>query len=114
MLAKELNTSMQMNPYLYFNGQCEAAFEFYARRLDGRIGEIFRYAGSQMAAQAPAGRQDKVMHGSLIIGDQVLMGADVAPDQYEEPKSFSLSLQIKSIADAERIFHQLAEGGRIV
>ena len=105
---------MLMNPYLYFNGQCEAAFEFYERCLDGRIGEIFRYAGSPMADQAPAGRQDKVMHGSLTIGDQVLMGADVAPDQYEEPKGFSLSLQIKSIADAERIFHQLAEGGRIV
>ena len=114
MLAEELNTSMHMNPYLYFNGQCEAAFEFYARCLAGRIGEIFRYAGSPMADQAPAGRQDKVMHGSLTIGDQVLMGADVAPDQYEEPKGFSLSLQIKSTADAERIFHQLAEGGRIV
>ena len=105
---------MQLNPYLYFNGQCEAAFEFYERCLDGRIGEIFRYAGSPMADQAPAGRHDKVMHGSLTIGDQILMGADVGPDQYEEPKGFSLSLQIKSIADAERTFHQLAEGGRIV
>jgi PhnB protein len=43
-----------------------------------------------------------------------LMGVDVAPDQYEEPKGFSLSLQIKSVADAERIFHELSEGGRVV
>jgi PhnB protein len=42
------------------------------------------------------------------------MGADVAPDQYEEPKGFSLSLQIKSEDDAERVFHELAEGGRVV
>ena len=54
------------------------------------------------------------MHGSLTVGDQELMGADVAPDSYEEPKGFSLSIQIKSTADAERIFRELAKGGRIV
>jgi len=43
-----------------------------------------------------------------------LMGADVAPDQYEEPKGFSLSLQIKSTAEAERIFHDLASDGKVV
>jgi PhnB protein len=67
-----------------------------------------------MADQAPADWSDKVMHGNLTIGGQALMGADVTPDQYEEPKGFSLSLQIKSEADAERIFHELADGGRIV
>src|SRR5262249_61581495 len=65
-----------------------------------------------LADQVPADWQDKVMHGSLTIGGQTLMAADVAPDQYEEPKGFSLSLQIKSTADAERIFHELARGGR--
>ena len=105
---------MKMNPYLHFKGQCEAAFKFYEQRLGGRIGEVFRYAGSPMAAQAPAGWQDKIMHGSVTIGDQVLMGADVASDRYEEPKGFSLSLQIKSPAEAERVFNELAEGGRVV
>jgi PhnB protein len=55
-----------------------------------------------------------VMHGSLSVGDLVLMGGDVAPDRYEEPKGFSLSIQIKSTADAERIFHELARDGRVV
>ena len=64
--------------------------------------------------QVPADWQDKVMHGSLTIGDQVLMGADVAPDRYEEPKGFSLSLQMKDTAEAERIFRELAEGGRVL
>ena len=54
------------------------------------------------------------MHGSLTIGDQVLMGGDVAPAQYEEPKGFSLSLQIKSIVEAERVFRALADNGRVV
>jgi PhnB protein len=54
------------------------------------------------------------MHGSLKLGDQVLMGADIAPDHYQEVRGFSLSLQMTSIADAERIFRDLAAGGRIV
>src|SRR5262249_1545251 len=105
---------MQVNPYLSFNGQCEAAFKFYEQLLGGQLGAIFRYAGSPLADQVPADWQDKVMHGNLTLGDQALMGADVAPDQYEEPKGISLSLQVKSAADAGRIFHELAEGGRVV
>ena len=54
-----------------------------------------------LSDQAPAGWQDKVMHGSLSVGEQVLTGADVAPDGYEQPKGFSLSIQITSTADAE-------------
>ena len=105
---------MQMNPYLSFKGDCEAAFKFYEQCLGAQLGAIFHYAGSPMADQAPADWSDKVMHGNLTIGGQALMGADVAPDQYEEPKGFSLSLQIKNAADAERIFNALADGGRVV
>jgi PhnB protein len=104
---------MQVNPYLSFNGQCEAAFTFYARCLGGQVGEIFRYAGSPMADQVPAGWQDKVMHASLTIGQQVLMGGDVAPNRYEAPKGFSLSIQLKDTAEAERIFHELGNDGQI-
>ena len=105
---------MQMNPYLSFKGDCEAAFSFYERTLGGEPGSIFRYGGSPMAGDVPADWSDKVMHGSVTLGRQVLMGADVAPHQYEAPTGFSLSLQIKSTAEAERIFTQLAEGGRVV
>ena len=103
-----------MNPYLSFTGDCEAAFKFYEQCLGGHIGTIFRYGGTPLADHVPADWQDKVMHGSLTLGDQVLMGGDVAPDRYEEPKGFSLSLQIKSTADAERIFYELAKDGRVV
>ena len=52
--------------------------------------------------------------GSVTIGGQVLMGGDVEPSQYEAPKGFSLSLQIKNTAEAERIFPTLADGGEVV
>ena len=105
---------MQMNPYLSFKGECEAAFKFYEQCLGGQPGSIFRYAGTPLADQVPADWSDKVMHGTLTLGGQVLMGGDVAPDRYEEPKGFSLSLHIKGTADAERIFHELARDGRVV
>ena len=55
---------MQVNPYLSFKGECEAAFKLYEQCLGARIGTIFRYDGSPMADQVPADWQDKVMHGS--------------------------------------------------
>lgn len=105
---------MQMSPYLSFRGQCEAAFGFYEQILGARVGPIFRYAGTPLAGDVPPDWAGKVMHGSVALGEQVLMGADIAPDRYEEPRGFSLSLQIESPGDAERIFHELASGGRIV
>ena len=105
---------MRVSPYLSYNGQCEAAFKFYEQCLGGQLGAIFRYGGSPLADQAPSDWQNKVMHGSVTIGDLVLMGADVTPDRYEAPRGFSLSLQIKSTADAERIFRELGKDGTVV
>ena len=103
---------MQVSPYLSFNGQCEDAFTFYARCLGGQLGAIFRYAGSPMADRVPADWQDKVMHGSVTVGALVLMGGDVA-HRYEPPKGFTLSVQIESAAEAERIFHELSQDGLV-
>jgi PhnB protein len=106
--------TMQINPYLSFKGDCEAAFKFYEQCLGAKLGTIFRYGGTPLADQVPADWSDKVMHGNLTFGDQLLMGGDVAPDRYEAPKGFSLSIHIKSTADSERIFHELAQDGRVV
>jgi PhnB protein len=105
---------MEVNVYLSFKGQCEAAFTFYERSLGGRLGSIFRYAGTPFADTVPADWQSKVMHGSVTIGEQVLMGADVTPDRYEEAKGISLSLHLTGADEAERVFHELAKEGRVV
>jgi PhnB protein len=85
---------MQVHPYLSFNGQCEEAFRVYEQCLGGQIGPVFRYGGSPMDYQVPSDWENKVMHGSMTVGGQVLMGGDVAPDRYEAPNGFSLSIHL--------------------
>ena len=105
---------MQVTTYLSFNGQCEAAFTLYEQVLGGRLGPMFRYAGSPMADTVPPEWQNKIMHGSLTIGEHVVMGGDVAPDRYEAPKGFSLSINMKSAPEAEEIFRELVTEGRVL
>jgi PhnB protein len=102
-----------MNPHLSFDGQCEAAFKFYEKCLAAQLGAIFRYAGTPISGQVPPEWRDKVMHGSLTVGEQVLTGGDVVPAQYDNPRGFSLSLQLTDTREVERIFHGLADGGRV-
>ena len=105
---------MTLNTYLVFSGQAEEAFKFYAQCLNAQILASFKHADTPAAAHVPPDWQDKIMHGSLRIGDQVLMAGDVAPERYEEPKGFSLSLQMNDTSQAERVFNELAANGRIV
>jgi PhnB protein len=104
---------MTMNPYLSFKGDCEAAFKYYEQHLGGEMGAIFRYGGTPLSGSVPEDWPDKVMHGSITIGGQTLQAADVSAAQYETPQGFSLTLQIKSTADAERMFKALADGGQV-
>ena len=104
----------ELSVYISFRGDCEAAFKFYEEMLGAKPGLIFRYADSPMADVVPDGWETKIMHGSVTIGRQVLEGADVPPERYEEPKGFSLSLNVRGASEAERLFQQLAIGGRVV
>jgi PhnB protein len=105
---------MQINPYLDFKGDCEAAFTFYERCFGGQLGTFFRYGGSPMADQVPDDWSGKIMHASVTLPGLELNGGDVAPGRYEEPKGFSLSVQLAGAEEAERVFHELADGGRIL
>src|ERR1700676_2119835 len=99
---------MKLNPYLGFNGQCEAAFKFYELCLGGKIEMMMTHGESPMAQQTPPGWRDKIIHARMTVGDTVLMGGDAPPEHYEAAKGFSVSLIVDSPADAERIFKALA------
>jgi len=104
---------MQLNPYLSFNGQCQAAFKFYQQCLGGNIQTMMTWGDSPMADQVPSGWRDKIIHATLIVGETALLGADAPPDRYETPRGFSVTIQINDPAEADRIFHALAENGTV-
>jgi len=104
---------MQLNPYLFFNGQCEAAFKFYAELLGGRIVAMMTHAGTPAENQVPPEWRGKIIHARMVIGDQVLMGSDAPPGHFQQPQGFSVSLIVDRPEDAERIFPTLAENGTV-
>jgi PhnB protein len=104
---------MRLTPNLAFGGQCEAAFKFYERCFGGKIVTMLTYGKSPMAEQVPPRWREKILHATLTFGDNVLMGADPVPEQYEQPKGFAVLLGIDDPVDAERIFLALAENGTV-
>ncbi|MGA7764460.1 MAG: glyoxalase/bleomycin resistance/extradiol dioxygenase family protein [Candidatus Binataceae bacterium] len=104
---------MQLNPYLFFNGQCEAAFKFYEKVLGGKIEAMLPHEGTPAAEHVPPEWRKKILHARLVVGDKVLMGSDAPPGRQEEMKGFSVTLGIDDPKDAERIFHALAENGTV-
>ena len=104
---------MQLNPVLTFNGQCKAAFKFYEQCLGGKIQTMMTWGESPMADNMPTELRDKIIHVSLIVGESALLGSDSPSDRYEEPRGFSVAIQIDDIADAERTFRSLAENGQV-
>src|SRR5207302_11108206 len=102
---------MQLSTHLNFNGQCEAAFKLYEKILGGKI--TFRMTWGEMpgADQFPAETHNLIMHTSLTVDGQVLMGADAPPDRYQQPKGMTVSIQVKDTAEGERIFKALSENG---
>jgi PhnB protein len=104
---------MHINPYLNFNGQCEEAFKFYEQVLDGKV--TFKMTWGEMpgADQFPAETHKLIMHSTLNIGDQILMGADSPPGRYQQPKGINVSIHVKDTAEGKRIFKALAENGNI-
>ena len=104
---------MQFHPYLFFRGECEAAFKFYEKVLDGKIEAMMPHAGSPAEQQVPSEWRPKILHARLRVGDQVLMASDAPPGHQQTPQGFSISIQTKDAKEAERIFHALSDGGNI-
>ena len=106
---------MKLSPCisLIFNGQCEAAFKFYERCFGGKIQMMLAWANSPMAADVPPECGAKILYGRITVGDTDLVGADALPQHYAKPQGFSVLLNLDAPAEAERIFHALAEGGTV-
>jgi PhnB protein len=104
---------MAVDTYLLFNGKCAEAFKFYEQTLGGKIEGIMTHGESPMADQVAPDWKDKVMHVRMKVGDRILMGSDAPPQHYEKPQGFSVSCGVKDVAEAERVFKALSQGGAV-
>ncbi len=107
---------MPVEPYLFFNGRCDEAIQFYQRALGAKDVRIMRYKESPEPpppGMLPAGSENKVMHSSFSIGDTTVMASDGHVSGQLEFKGFSLAVTAASDAEAERMFTALAEGGKV-
>ncbi len=105
---------MQVTTYLNFNGNCEAAFKFYAQVLGGKIAMMMTQGESPMGDKVAAEMKSKIMHATLEMpGGGVLMGADHPQGKKVQPTGFCVSIQVKDTGEATRIFKALSEGGKV-
>jgi PhnB protein len=107
------DSAMKLNAYLHFNGKCAEAFRFYEKVFSGKIAMTMTYGESPMASQTPPEFKNAVMHTRLLIGDDVLMGADSPPDRFIPGQGYSLAINVTDTAEAERIYKALSEKGTV-
>jgi PhnB protein len=102
---------MQINPYLFYDGNCEAAFKFYEKALGGKIEMLLRNEEAPESMPSPPERKQKIMHAKISIGGEVLMASDAPPDRFHKQQGFAVSLTVADPIEGERKFKALSEGG---
>ena len=107
---------MEIQPYLFFDGRCDEAIEFYRKAVGAEVQMLMRFKespDSQQRGMIPPGGENKVMHARLKIGDNVVLASDGNSQNNPKFDGFALSLTIDSEAEADRYFNALAEGGQV-
>ena len=106
---------MQVQPYLFFNGRCEEAIEFYRGAVGAEPTMLMRYKDNPepQPGMVPPGAENKIMHASLRIGDAVVMASDGECGGKLNFQGFSLTVSVRDEAEADRVFGALGQGGQV-
>ena len=104
---------MQVQPYLFFDGSCEEAIEFYKKALGAELATLMRYKDGPEPSMCPPGSETKVMHASFRIGDTSVMASDGRNTGKPVFQGFSLTIAAKSDGEAEKLFAALGDGGQV-
>ena len=107
---------MKVQPYLFFDGRCEEAIEFYKRALGAEVLMLMRFNESPdppPPGMVAPGSENKIMHACMRIGETEVMASDGRAMGKPEFKGVTLSLSASSEAEADRLFNALADGGQV-
>ncbi|GAB3509627.1 glyoxalase/bleomycin resistance/extradiol dioxygenase family protein [Pseudoxanthomonas daejeonensis] len=103
---------MGISCHLSFDGECAVAFRRYQRILGGEFTTLLTYGESPLARQVPREWQSRILHATLMVDDQELLGSDAFPGTYVKLQGFSVTLHVP-VHEAARVFVSLSEGGSI-
>jgi len=104
---------MELEPYLFFDGNCEEALAFYADVFGGEVTSLHRFEGSPMESQLPPDYKTKVMHANFEAPTLRFMASDGIPGTKRSGGRISLSLGTRDVSEAEGVFKRLSEGGSV-
>ena len=107
---------MQVQSYLFFDGRCEEALEFYKRAVGAEVTMLMRNNESPEApppGMLPPGSESKIMHAQFKVGDTELMASDGNCRGHPRFEGVSLALSVPDDATARKRFDALAAGGNV-
>ena len=105
--------TIQVQPYLFLEGRCEEAVEFYRKALGAEVIALMRFKDSPDQTMVPPGSSNRVMHASFRVGDSTIMASDGRCEGKPTFQGFALSLTVSTEAEADRLFAALEPGGQI-
>ena len=106
---------MNVQPYVFFDGKCEEALEFYKGAIGAKVDMVmhFKEAPAEMQAQMSPGSKDKVMHAAFRVGDTQILASDGECNGKPAFQGFSLTINAANDAEAEKLFGALGKGGKV-
>jgi PhnB protein len=104
---------MLVQPYLFFDGRCEEAVNFYRDKLGAEVEAVMRFKDCPETMPMPPGSENKVMHAAFRLGETVVMASDGECHGRPSFQGFSLSITVPNEAEADRKFNALADGGKV-
>lgn len=105
---------MNVTPYIFFDGNCAEALDFYEKALGAKIEAVSKYGETPAAGQVPPALHDKVIHARINIGNNVIMFSDAHEEGQGKPHGYSLTIGVDTPAEAEKLFAALSDGGHVV
>ena len=104
---------MQVQPYVFFDGRCDEALEFYKNAIGAKVGMLMRFKDAPDQSMISPGSHDKVMHAQFQVGDTQVLASDGRNTGQPKFAGFALAISANSEADADRMFAALGEGGQV-
>jgi PhnB protein len=104
---------MQVQPYLFFDGRCDEALEFYKKTIGADVKMVMRWKDSPDKSMCTPGNADKVMHAQFQVGETTIMTSDGRNTGHPKFDGFALSVAAKDEAEADKMFAALGDGGQV-